>query len=86
MIEIDSALSLFNKYGYSSITTHPYIYQSGDSLGICYTYEDEDFGTGMGMWIVRKTALEYDGDIDLSENKKLKSGFKTTISFGGKYV
>lgn len=45
MIEIDSALSLFNKYGYSSITTHPYIYQSGDSLGICYTYEDEDFGT-----------------------------------------
>ena len=44
MIEIDSALSLFNKYGYSSITTHPYIYQSGDSIGICYTYDDEDFG------------------------------------------
>ena len=47
--------------------------------------EDED-GTGMGMWIVRKTALEYDGDIDLAENKTLKRGFKARISFGGKYV
>ena len=45
MIEIDSALDIFNKYGYSSITSHPYIYQSGDNIGICYTYEDEDFGT-----------------------------------------
>lgn len=43
-------------------------------------------GTGMGMWIVKKTALEYEGDIDLSENKTLRRGFKTTISFGGKYV
>lgn len=48
--------------------------------------DENDLGTGMGMWIVKKTALEYDGDIDLSENKKLTSGFKTTISFGGKYV
>ena len=48
--------------------------------------DKEDFGTGMGMWIVKKTALEYDGDIDLSENKELKSGFRVTISFGGKYV
>lgn len=47
--------------------------------------EDED-GTGMGMWIVKNTALEYDGDIDLSENKVLNNGFKTKISFGGKYV
>lgn len=43
-------------------------------------------GTGMGMWIIKKTALEYGGEIDLSENKTLKIGFKTTISFGGKYV
>lgn len=47
---------------------------------------EEDDGTGMGMWIVKKTALEYDGDIDLSENKTLEIGFKTNISFGGKYV
>lgn len=53
--------------------------------GTSYSGEDEE-GTGMGMWIVKKTALEYDGDIDLSENKTLQMGFKTRISFGGKYV
>ena len=50
------------------------------------TGSDKEDGTGMGMWIVKKTALEYDGDIDLSENKTLEIGFKTSISFGGKYV
>ncbi len=44
MLNIDSALELMNKYGYSSITSHPYIYQAGDSIGVCYTYVDEDFG------------------------------------------
>ena len=44
MISIDNAIEVFNKYGYSSITTHPYIYHSGDTIGICYTYEDQDFG------------------------------------------
>lgn len=44
MFNIDSALELMNKYGYSSITSHPYIYQTGDTLGVCYMYEDEDYG------------------------------------------
>ena len=44
MFNIDSALELMNKYGYSSITSHPYLYQSGESLGVCYTYMDEDYG------------------------------------------
>jgi SpoU rRNA methylase family enzyme len=44
MFNIDSALELMNKYGYSSITSHPYIYQAGESLGVCYTYVDEDYG------------------------------------------
>lgn len=48
--------------------------------------QNKDDDTGMGMWIVKKTALEYDGNIDLSENKNLQMGFKTKISFGGKYV
>ena len=47
--------------------------------------EDED-GTGMGMWIVKRTILEYNGDIDLDSNKTMKTGFKAIISFGGKYV
>ena len=47
---------------------------------------DEEEGTGMGMWIVNKTVLEYDGVIDLSENKTLETGFAVEMSFGGKYV
>lgn len=47
---------------------------------------DEEEGTGMGMWIVNKTVLEYDGIIDLSENKKLQTGFVVKMSLGGKYV
>lgn len=46
---------------------------------------DED-GTGMGMWIVKRTVLEYNGDIDLNENKKMDTGFKVVISMGGIYV
>lgn len=37
-------------------------------------------GTGMGMWIVNNTVLEYKGKIDLDKNKKTKSGFYATIS------
>ena len=47
--------------------------------------EDED-GTGMGMWIVKRTILEYNGDINLNANKTMKVGFKAVISIGGKYV
>ena len=45
MLSIESALELMNKYGYNSVNSHPYIYQSGESVGICYTYVDEDYGT-----------------------------------------
>ena len=50
------------------------------------TVEGEEEGTGMGMWIVNKTVLEYNGKIDLSENKVLKKGFKIRMSLGGEYV
>ena len=53
--------------------------------GIPSESKDED-GTGMGMWIVNRTILEYNGDIDLSENKIMSKGFKAIVSFGGKYV
>ncbi len=53
--------------------------------GIPGEREDED-GTGMGMWIVNRTVLEYNGGINLSENRLLSKGFKANISFGGKYV
>ncbi len=44
MLNYDTALEMLNKYGYSSMTMHPFVYQSGDSIGVCYTYTDEDYG------------------------------------------
>lgn len=46
----------------------------------------EEDGTGMGMWIVNKTALEYNGYIDLNENKNRDSGFFIKIGLGGRHV
>ena len=45
MLDFNAALELMAKYGYSSSTTHPYIYEAGESIGICYLYNDEDYGT-----------------------------------------
>lgn len=42
----------------------------------------EEEGTGMGMWIVNRTVLEYNGSIDLSENIKTDRGFYIKISMG----
>ncbi|MEG0214526.1 MAG: ATP-binding protein, partial [Hungatella sp.] len=43
-------------------------------------------GTGMGMWIINKTILEYNGSIDLSKNKTLQIGFAVLLKFGGSDV
>lgn len=45
--------------------------------------EEED-GTGMGMWIVNRTVLEYNGCIDLSENRRTEKGFFVKILFEGR--
>lgn len=44
MINFDSALDLMRKYGYSSTSVHPFIYKKGDTIGICYSYVDENYG------------------------------------------
>lgn len=48
--------------------------------------DSEDEGTGMGMWIIHKILLEYNGAIDLDENKNAENGFVIRMSFGGRYV
>lgn len=45
--------------------------------------EDEDDGTGMGMWIVNRTISEYNGTIDLSKNQRIETGFCVRIILGG---
>lgn len=44
MLDFDTALGILNKYGYTSISVPPYIYQNDKSIGVCYTYVDEDYG------------------------------------------
>lgn len=39
----------------------------------------EKVGTGMGMWIIRNIVNDYNGVIDLEENKRLKEGFVVEI-------
>ena len=38
----------------------------------------ETIGTGMGMWIIKRTLSEYNGIIDLSKNKSTPNGFYFT--------
>lgn len=42
--------------------------------------DGELVGTGMGMWIVNNTVLDYKGSINLSKNKETEGGFYVTIS------
>ena len=42
--------------------------------------DGELIGTGMGMWIVNNTVLDYKGKIDLRKNIETKEGFYATIS------
>ena len=50
------------------------------------TADEEEEGTGMGMWIVNRTVSEYHGSLSLEANKHLARGFQITIGLGGKYV
>ena len=50
------------------------------------TAGQEEDGTGMGMWIVNTTVLDYNGDIDLSKNKECDKGFHVRIRMGDEDV
>ena len=45
MLDFDTVLELLKKYGFSSTSVHPYIYKSEESIGICYLYNDEEYGS-----------------------------------------
>ena len=70
MLDFDQALDLMKKYGFSSAGIHPYIYQNGDSIGICYTYTDDDYG------ILERIRI-FDNLEDFEEFLKELNWFKT---------
>ena len=43
---------------------------------------DED-GTGMGMWIVDQIVRDYQGTVDLTDNKTRGRGYHAVITLGG---
>jgi len=45
MFDFDSVVELMKKYGYSSTSVHPYVYQNGETWGLCYVYNDEEYGS-----------------------------------------
>ena len=44
MLDFNSALELMKKYGYNSASLHPFIYSKDNTIGICYSYVDDNFG------------------------------------------
>ena len=48
--------------------------------------DGEIIGTGMGMWIIGKTVVEYNGNVDLSENARSESGFHAKITLKGRRI
>ena len=77
MIDFDSALELMRKYGYSSTSVHPFIYKKGDTLGICYSYIDENYKKGYNYHIDEESIEIYIRSRDTSSD--FSAGNRTDI-------
>ena len=44
MLDFKTALELMKKYGYDSASLHPFIYSKDNTIGVCYSYVDDNFG------------------------------------------
>lgn len=44
MFDVNSALNVMKKYGYDSTSLHPFLYKKDNSIGICYSFVDDNFG------------------------------------------
>ena len=44
MLDFNTALELMKKYGYDSASLHPFIFSKDSTIGICYSYVDDNFG------------------------------------------
>lgn len=77
----DSGWGLISKY-----KKRPELILEPFESGHHFDGEDEDDGTGMGMWIVNRTISEYNGTIDLSKNQRTETGFYAKIILGGQNV
>lgn len=44
MLDLNTAIELLKKYGYTSTSVHPYIYKNNDTMGVCYSFIDDKYG------------------------------------------
>lgn len=44
MLDENTALALLKKYGYDSQSLHPFLYKKDNTIGICYSFVDDNFG------------------------------------------
>lgn len=44
MLDLNTALEILKKYGYTSTSVHPYIYKNNDTIGVCYSFIDDKYG------------------------------------------
>ena len=44
MVDKDTALALLKKYGYDSASLHPFLYHKDNTIGVCYSFVDDNFG------------------------------------------
>ncbi len=44
MLDLNTAIEVLKKYGYTSTNAHPYIYKNNDTIGVCYSFIDDKYG------------------------------------------
>ena len=44
MLNYETIIKILNKYNYTSTSVHPYVYQSENELGLCYSFIDPKYG------------------------------------------
>lgn len=44
MFDVNSALNVMKKYGYDSTSLHPFLFKKDNSIGLCYSFVDDNFG------------------------------------------
>lgn len=69
MISFESALKILKKYGYNSMTVHPYLYKKNKEIGVNYSYIDNKYG-------ITERVISFHNDIDLDLFLKKYQWFK----------
>ena len=57
MLDFNTALELMKKYGYESASLHPFIFSKDNTIGICYSYVDDNSTKRVADYIEKRCNL-----------------------------